>query len=57
MKLNVLALSALLALAAAETTTTAEKSATTTLSPEAECAKNCMSELFSSLPYRWMSVP
>ncbi|KAJ6000384.1 hypothetical protein N7481_000793 [Penicillium waksmanii] len=40
MKLNILALSALLALAAAETTTTAAET-TTTLTPEAQCAKSC----------------
>ncbi|KAJ5086120.1 hypothetical protein N7532_010891 [Penicillium argentinense] len=40
MKLNILAVSALLALVAAETTTTADK-VTTTTSAEVECAKNC----------------
>jgi hypothetical protein len=41
MKLNILALSALLALVAAETTTTAAET-TTTITAEAQCAKSCM---------------
>ncbi|CAI7594836.1 unnamed protein product [Penicillium pancosmium] len=41
MKLNILALSALLALAAAETTTTTAAETTTTLTAEAQCAKSC----------------
>ncbi|CAI7676035.1 hypothetical protein N7533_002137 [Penicillium manginii] len=40
MKLNILALSALLALVAAETTTTAAET-TTTITAEAQCAKSC----------------
>ncbi|OQE19064.1 hypothetical protein PENSTE_c016G03496 [Penicillium steckii] len=41
MKLNVLALSTLLAFAAAQTTTTTAEKTTTTLTAEAECAKSC----------------
>lgn len=41
MKLNLVALSALVALAAAATETTTSNTATVTLSPEAKCANKC----------------
>lgn len=43
MKLNILALSALLALAAAADSTTSSQVAATTSSAEVECAKSCQS--------------
>ncbi|KAJ5245847.1 hypothetical protein N7468_000830 [Penicillium chermesinum] len=41
MKLSLIALSAALAVAAADTTSTTEPTATVTLSPEAQCATHC----------------
>lgn len=52
MKLNILALSALLALAAAETTTTTTAAeTTTTLTAEAQCAKSCMRRTTTNSPF------
>lgn len=51
MKFSILALSTLLAFAAAEATTTAE-TVTATLTPEQSCAKNCMA-CFPAISVIW----